>query len=403
MPDVPYCSYNMRGKKEVFADWISNISPAVTPFTSMCKKTKTQNVFYEWQTDSLSVPDLDNSHVEGSLAEGSELAPTELVYNWTQLFRKVVVVSDTAGAVDSYGRNSEVEYQIQKASKELKRDVETTFLAYDSDGGPSLPGKGSVTYSLGSFVRKGAYHKLRKDSFSEDLFGLLEAAYLVGAEPTIILYHPDFAGFLANMQEETETSYRIFRNDTRFEKRVEVIESPLGQKILCIPDLFVPKDHLYLLDPKMCEMVSLREPKVIPLGKTGSAEKWMIEQEVGLRVKNPNAIFMGYIELGAPLTSQGGDATVTVGEVVEFRTNWDNTKTTSLQWFLIDSRSPRKPLLMPNQTGKDLSFTVTADDFGNSYFCRGYMDDGSFSDSDPMSVIEKTLLKSTVKKEKVNA
>ena len=47
--------------------------------------------------------------------------------NHTQISTKGVQVSGTNEAVTSAGRANELAYQVAKAAKELKRDMETTF------------------------------------------------------------------------------------------------------------------------------------------------------------------------------------------------------------------------------------------------------------------------------------
>ncbi|MGL5014260.1 MAG: SU10 major capsid protein, partial [Bacteroidales bacterium] len=47
-------SYDLRGKKDSFASWISNLSPTDTYFVSVTKKEQVQNTLFQWQTDSLA-------------------------------------------------------------------------------------------------------------------------------------------------------------------------------------------------------------------------------------------------------------------------------------------------------------------------------------------------------------
>ena len=56
------------------------------------------------------------------------MVATTRLGNRTQISRKAVIVSGTLESVSKAGRNNEMAYQISKASKELKRDMETTLL-----------------------------------------------------------------------------------------------------------------------------------------------------------------------------------------------------------------------------------------------------------------------------------
>ncbi len=64
------------------------------------------------------------SHVEGDDASFATLAATTVLGNYTQISRKTVQISNTYDVVRKYGRKSEVAYQLMKAGKEMKRDME---------------------------------------------------------------------------------------------------------------------------------------------------------------------------------------------------------------------------------------------------------------------------------------
>jgi PHD/YefM family antitoxin component YafN of YafNO toxin-antitoxin module len=57
------------------------------------------------------------------------LSPSVLETNYTQISTKGIQVSATNEAVTSAGRNNELAYQVAKAAKELKRDMETALLS----------------------------------------------------------------------------------------------------------------------------------------------------------------------------------------------------------------------------------------------------------------------------------
>lgn len=121
-------SYELNGKKLSFANWISNLSPQETPFVSMTGKEAINQTLFQWQTDALAAASEDNSVVEGSEAASGKRESTTKLSNITQILRKVVKVSDTANALVNYGRGKELQYQMEKAGKEIKRDLEMSFL-----------------------------------------------------------------------------------------------------------------------------------------------------------------------------------------------------------------------------------------------------------------------------------
>jgi len=121
-------TYAAIGMREDLSDVIYNISPTDTPFMSTVGKTKATAVYHEWQTDSLAAA-AANAAVEGADASTATLSPTTRVGNRTQISQKTIGVTGTLEAVDKAGRKSEKAYQLAKASSEIKRDMEFTFLS----------------------------------------------------------------------------------------------------------------------------------------------------------------------------------------------------------------------------------------------------------------------------------
>lgn len=283
-------TYSMNGIKEEFADWVANISPEYTPFTSMISKFPVKNTIFHWQTDELNAPNLANAVEQGSDAAGSAMQATETKMNYTQIMRKVVMVADTANAVSSHGREKELFYQLRKASKELKRDQEAIFLS-DQTGVAAASGTAGKTTAFGALVDSGMVIAAKTDfsDFEAKLFETTRKLYTEGAEPNIIMYHPEVAEAIAGLQEKSGTRERIFENDKRFVKNVEVIIDPLGQEFKCIPNRWMPAQTIYIFDPADFGQATLRAPQQTKLAKVGSAEKYMIEQEVGLRLRHPKA------------------------------------------------------------------------------------------------------------------
>ncbi|MGL5014713.1 MAG: SU10 major capsid protein [Bacteroidales bacterium] len=127
-------SYDLNGKKDSFANWISNLSPVDTFFVSTTKKEAVQNTMFQWQTDSLAKADKSNAQVETSAAISGDFKKTEVHMNLTQILRKSVEVSDTADALSNWGRGKELGYQMEKAGKEIKRDLELILLQLNNAG-----------------------------------------------------------------------------------------------------------------------------------------------------------------------------------------------------------------------------------------------------------------------------
>ena len=114
-----YSVYDAAGLREDLSDIIYSISPTETPFMSGIGKEKATAVLHEWQTDSLASAVANNAQIEGDEIGFSAPSATTRVNNRTQISRKSVIVT---GTLDS----------VSKASKELKRDMESSLCANNS-------------------------------------------------------------------------------------------------------------------------------------------------------------------------------------------------------------------------------------------------------------------------------
>ena len=121
-------TYQTVGIREDLADIIYSISPTETPFMSGIAKEKATNTSHQWQTDALAAV-AANAAVEGADISYGTMSATTKEENHTQISTKGVQVSGTNEAVTSAGRANELAYQVAKAAKELKRDMETALLS----------------------------------------------------------------------------------------------------------------------------------------------------------------------------------------------------------------------------------------------------------------------------------
>lgn len=131
VPSGTYQEYTRIGIKEDVSDLIFDISPTETPFVTKAKKTSASNTRHEWQTDALAAA-ATNANTQGDTTAATAADVTKRLANFTQILKKVVGVSGTTRAVPAYGRTDEMEYQLSKRMKELKRDLE--FAAVQNQG-----------------------------------------------------------------------------------------------------------------------------------------------------------------------------------------------------------------------------------------------------------------------------
>ncbi|MGL5015980.1 MAG: SU10 major capsid protein, partial [Bacteroidales bacterium] len=323
-------NFDLKGNKQSFAGWISNLSPCDTPFISMISKQGIDQTQYSWQVDELDTP--KNTAAE----EGSDVVPdvrkgTEVIHNFTSILRKVANVSDTVASISTYGRNKEMEYQMGKAGKELKRDMEFMCL----NNGPGRAGSDGVASRFSGFYglcspegyvdpstgakthKKVNVADLNGPWFRpSDLFDLTYNLYLAGSKANKIMFHPfhatSFSDFMSN-NIESDSTYRMFDGvDTRYNAQVTKVRDPLGQKYDLIPNRFMPKDKIYIFNEDDWTQMILRAPSATKLSKQGASERFLLEAEVGLRHRHihasgvldliPSDLLAEWIDKPTPLT-----------------------------------------------------------------------------------------------------
>lgn len=317
------CSYDLKGTKLSFADWISNLSPTETPFVSMTGKEAITQTKFQWQTDKIPAAKGDHDIQEGSAPVFEDPTLTEVMTNNTQIFRRAVSVSDTANAVAYYGRGKEIGYQMEKAGLEIKRDMEKAFLWQDHAGTAAngVTNNGTAASSSAAPATAGFLGLVAKQGVADtdtgaivnkktgnantvteaQLFDLTYQLYLANSKANVIMFHPKHAGFfssLLSVNTQAPNRMKMFSAmDDLYNVEVDTIIDPLGQKFALIPNRQMPENYFYFFNPSDWTQMVLRAPKKIQLAKVGSSEEWVIEAEIGLRHRNRYA--SGILQIAA--------------------------------------------------------------------------------------------------------
>ncbi len=301
-----FSQYDAVGEREDLADIIYNISPTDTPFMSSIGKSKATNVFHEWQTDALAAAASNNYQVEGDEITFNAVSPTSRIGNRSQISRKAVIVSGTMEAVNLAGRNNELAYQISKASKELKRDMETSLTANQTSvvGNDTTPRRLSgltawiqANTSVGTNGANGQVGgndvpgTARTDgtqrAFTEaQLKDVVKQCWDSGGDPSMLM----LGSF--NKQKLSGFTGGSTRFDPAENKRlvasVEVYESDFGA-LTAMPNRFSRARDCFVLSPDMWSVAYLRDFQLVDLAKSGDADKKAMLCEFTLTSKNEEA------------------------------------------------------------------------------------------------------------------
>ena len=302
-PSNTFDTYDSVGEREDLSDVIYNIAPTDTPFLSSAAKTKATAVLHEWQTDSLASASTSNAVIEGDEATADSMTATTRLSNSCQIMDKVITISGTQEAVDKAGRASELAYQIAKAAKELKRDMEATLTGNQAEvaGNASTARKfgslgswvasNDVMSAAGSPASGGAGNTARTDGtqrvFTEaQLKSVIKSVWNAGGNPQIVMVGPfnkqKLSGFTGN-----STRFDAGADATLYTS-VDVYASDFGQ-LQVVPNRFSRDRDAYVLDMDFWGIAFLRDFSMHELAKTGDTEKRQLLVEATLESRNEAA------------------------------------------------------------------------------------------------------------------
>ena len=274
-------TYTQVGLKEDFEDIIYDISPTQTPMLSSIGTSSAKATLHQWMQDSLASVGA-NILVEGANA-GAASTVTQVVKTAnTQIFGKVVSVSGTAEAVEKYGRSSDLALAISKAGKELKRDIEHSFVGLTQAG---TAGNGTTGRQLTSAANQIAAATTNtagsNRTFTEALLlDVLEKCYGEGGEPNQVQVTPSHSLIVAGFAASSGRN-RDFGNDRKITNVIDVYVSPFGE-VSVVNNRFLQNNTALILDTEYWNRAVLRPMQTIQLAKAGDSDQRQMLTELTL-------------------------------------------------------------------------------------------------------------------------
>ena len=307
-PTNIYTTYSSRGLREDLENVIYDITPTDTPFMNMGNRTDAIAVNHEWQTDALASASTTNYHQEGeTLSAGAATATTRLG-NICQISLNTKMVTGTLDAVSKAGRREELAYQMTKAAKELKRDMETTLVgtnqsktAMSADSTTrklgSLPAWVATNISEGASASTPGAGTARTDgtsrTFTETLLkAAILTAYNSGADIKYLMMAPSqkqtFSSFVGVGGASGVSNFNQVA-DQRIIGGMDVYVSDFGEMAV-VPNRFQRSRDVWLLDPEYYGLAFLRPFFQKEVASTADGEQRAIITEYTLVVKNEKAL-----------------------------------------------------------------------------------------------------------------
>ena len=304
--------YEQIGIREQLTDMIYDLSPMETPFmTAIGRGAAAKNTYVEWQLDALDDA-AENAALEGNDATYSTATPTTRIGNYTQIFTKSVIVSGTAQEMDTAGRRNELLYQVDKRSREIKRDMEYAI----TQNRASNDGSRATARTLGGFeawiesnVSRGTggasggftstkivaaatdASSTNVRTFTEtQLKAVIKSIWDNTGESAPLVIVGSFnkqqaSGFSGIATQYTDYGNAKSSKDIAILGAADIYVSDFGKHRI-VPDHFSRARSALVVQPKHWEMRYLRPFKVNTLAKTGDADKRQLIAEATLISKN---------------------------------------------------------------------------------------------------------------------
>jgi hypothetical protein len=322
--------------REDFTDVVYNISPTEVPFQTNIGRGKAYSDLHEWPIDALAAANASNAQIDGDDFSGDTRLTGNRLSNYCQISWIDIVVSRRANIVRKAGRRAELAYQVAKAAKELRRDVESVLLSnqaaragnatlapltaglpawigafddttnyeiatgYVNRGALGADGGLSGTSDASGYVDTAASEGTHRALTEDGLLDVIRSCYINGAEPTMIMVGPTvkqlFSKYMFSASARIATPYQDHgkgRSGAQVLGAVDFYVSDFGT-LSVVPNRFQrvhSSDYcdVFVLDPEFLEISYLDGYKQETIAKSGDSEKRRILVDYALTVKNPVA------------------------------------------------------------------------------------------------------------------
>ena len=306
LPSDTFATYSAIGNREDLSDIIYNVDPIDVPVIASIPSTSASHTLHEWQTDAYAAAVATNAVLEGDDATTA----SSRLSNTCQISDKVARVTGTQRAMNSAGREDELEYQVFKKTMELRRDMETTVLAHVAEiTGDSTTARkfgtlgtwltSNLSEASGATTSTGGGNNARTDGTNRALTEamvktVLKSCFDNGGDPDCIVtgsFNKQVISGFAGNATRVKTA-----EDRKLMAAIDIYESDFGD-LQILPDRFArpalggsdTTADLWVLQKDMLALAYLRAVGIEPLSKTGDSDRRQVLVEYTLECRNEKA------------------------------------------------------------------------------------------------------------------
>lgn len=228
---------------------------------------------------------ISDAALEGADVVGDISRPRVRKTNFTQIFKKDVIVSGTVEATRQLGGiTDEMGHQRDMRLRESVRDLEKAVIRGKTSGN-SLGSATAYRTMDGVLARLTTNVTSTATLTPEILNDIIKTAWdNGGTDLDLIVADSNFKRIIDNFNQ---TRIDVVNRDERFHNRVSFFESTYGVQEVIL-DRWMPANSLMVISTERVHVLPLtgRSFRFVPVSRTGDAEKGMILGEYTVEVKN---------------------------------------------------------------------------------------------------------------------
>lgn len=285
-------TYDQIGQAEDVQDAIYRISPVDAPVVSMSKTIRATAKIHEWHQHALTAANT-NKLIEGQDAPADSSTPVVNKSNFCQIMSKVAEIAGTLEAVDKYGRDSEMAFQLERIYGELANDEEFAVVGSQQTG---AAGDSATAREMISLVPQLAAGVVSDETTTTTVAGLEDnlvathqACYELGGNPGYLVVSPSRSLHISDFARASGRN-RDIRNEKTVVNVVDLYVSNFGELDVVI-DRNIEAGTMIGFDPEYAATAVLRPTTDWELAKIGDSMRRQVLREGTYAVLNDGAHF----------------------------------------------------------------------------------------------------------------